>query len=131
MRARDFINESTVGSIPTEHEHASKGTYRFRDSGGIDRLYNLNQVMKAAAMSDGHSTKAVDMDNESFAGKNNMAYPYTEVEHTMMKQAFNTVDDTEASDLIRDHRSMEMDDVHKVSPLSQPKHPFDRKKKKS
>ncbi|MEI8136713.1 MAG: hypothetical protein WCH21_05225, partial [Bacteroidota bacterium] len=89
--------------------------YKFRDD-GTDRIYHLNQVMKAVAMADGESTKALKMDDESFAGKNNMAYPYTEAEHTMMQQAFNTVSPSDVHHLVRDHRSTEPDDTNKVSP---------------
>jgi hypothetical protein len=116
MRASEFITEST-GPVPDHHRAAAQGGYKFRDK-GIDRTYNLNQIMKAAAMSDGKSTHALEMDMESFAGKNNMAYPYTELEHNMMKQAFNTVSDTDAHELIRDHKSREPEDTHKISPVS-------------
>lgn len=117
MKVTEIISESRTGAVPEEHKKSSLGAYKFRDD-GTDRTYNLNQVMKAAAMSDGSSTKSLKMDDESFAGKNNMAYPYTEVEHNMMKQAFNTVGDTKAHDLVRDHKSKELDSVHKVSPIA-------------
>lgn len=117
MRAAEFITESHPGTVPEEHKKAVQGAYKFRDD-GTDRTYNLNQIMKAAAMSDGSSTKALQMDDESFAGKNNMAYPYTEVEHNMMKQAFNTVGGTHSHDLVRDHGSKELDSVHKISPIA-------------
>ena len=118
MRAFEFINEAKNGKGKMDHHHAAptQGAYRFRDD-GTDRIYNLNQVMKAAAMADGTNTGPVTMDYESFAGKNNMAYPYTKVEHNMMKSAFATVGGSEATDLVRDHRSKEQDDTHKVSPI--------------
>jgi hypothetical protein len=119
MRAYEFIAEASTkkrGAVPHNHQHAAQGIIRFKDDGS-DRLYNLNQVMKATAMADGKSTKAVDMDYESFAGKNNMAYPYTEVEHNMMRQALNTVGDSRHKDLVKDHRSMEVPETHKVSPV--------------
>ena len=115
MRAIEFINEGKSGKMHSHHASASQGAYKFRDD-GTDRIYHLNQIMKAAAMADGKSTKSLDMDHESFAGKNNMAYPYTEAEHTMMKQAFNTVSPSDATTLVRDHRSMEPEDTNKVSP---------------
>jgi hypothetical protein len=121
MRANEFIfeaNKKSTSAVPHGHEHAIQGIIRFKDD-GTDRIYNLNQVMKAAACSDGTSTKPIDMDYESFAGKNNMAYPYTEVEHTMMRQALNTVGDSNHEDLVKDHRSMEVPEVHKASPIKQ------------
>lgn len=116
MRSYEFINESTTGKLPRGHAHATKHIIKFRDD-GTDRLYNLNQIMKAAAMSDGSSTKSLDMDYESFVGKYNMAYPYTKTEYNMMIQSINTVGDSEAQELVRDHRSMEIPEVHKVSPV--------------
>ena len=123
MRAREFVSESK-GSMDKNAANATKGAYKFKDS-GIDRVYNLNQVMKAAGMADGRTTAPVSMDHESFAGKNNMAYPYTEEEHKMMKAAFATVGDTDAVELVRDHRSLEADDTQKKSPIaSRPKLKF-------
>jgi len=119
MRAFEFIAEDKTGKGKMGHHHAAptQGVYRFRDD-GTDRVYNLNQVMKAAAMADGSTTGPVEMEYESFAGKNNMAYPYTEAEHNMMKSAFATVGDSSATELVRDHRSREQDDTHTVSPIN-------------
>jgi hypothetical protein len=116
MRANEFIVEGKKGKLKSRNTYPTPGAYKFRDK-GADRTYNLNQIMKATAMADGRSTRAVDMDYESFAGKNNMAYPYTEAEHNMMKQAFNTVGDSTVHNLISDHRSLETPDTHKVSPV--------------
>lgn len=115
MRATEFVTEGNKGKMHKHHSDATPGAYKFRDD-GTDRVYHLNQIMKAAAMADGKSTKALKMDDESFAGKNNMAYPYSEAEHTMMKQAFNTVSPSDMHHLVRDHRSMEPEDTHKISP---------------
>lgn len=117
MRASEFVNEGKKGSVPKRHNKAQPGGYKFADD-GTDRTYNLNQVMKAVAMSDGSSTKALKMDDESFAGKNNMAYPYSPIEHTMMQQAFNTVSPTHAKSIINKNTSGELDLVHKVSPMN-------------
>lgn len=115
MRAEEFLNEAKKGKMHDHHASAIQGAYKFRDD-GTDRIYHLNQIMKATAMADGKSTKALDMDDESFAGRNNMAYPYTKEEHNMMKQAFNTVSPSEVTSLVRDHKSSEPEDTNKVSP---------------
>ena len=117
MRARDFMAEGRKGKVPKAAERASGRAIKFRDD-GTDRAYNLNQVMKAAGMADGRTTAPVSMDHESFAGKNNMAYPYTEEEYKMMKAAFATVGDTNAVDVIRDHRSLEPTDTNTKSPTA-------------
>lgn len=115
MRAEEFINESK-GKVPKRHNKAQPGAYKFMDN-GTDRTYHLNQVMKAVAMADGSSTKAMKMDDESFAGKNNLAYPYSDLEHTMMQQAFNTVSPTQANKMIKGRDSSELDTVNKSSPI--------------
>ena len=46
-----------------------------------------------------------------------MAYPYTEAEHNMMQQAFKTVGDSSVTNLVKDHRSLESENTHKVSPV--------------
>ncbi len=121
MRAHEFINEGKKGSVPKRHNAAQPGAYKFTDN-GTDRTYHLTQIMKAVAMADGSSTKAMKMDDESFAGKHNLAYPYSELEHNMMQQAFNTVSPTQAKEMIKGKESKELDFVNKSSPIaSRPK----------
>lgn len=115
MRAQEFIFENKKGKVPRRHKAAQPGGYKFMDD-GTDRIYHLNQIMKAAAMSDGGKNPIV-MNDESFVGKHNVAYPYSELEHNMMNQAFKSVSPTHAHSLIRDHHSKETDDTHKISPV--------------
>lgn len=118
MRAKDFVIEGGKrGNVGKHHNKAQPGAYKFRDN-GADRIYHLNQIMKAAAMADGKSNNALNMDDESFVGKHNMAYPYSELEHNMMHQAFKTVRANHAEELIKSHKSLEPDDTHKVSPVT-------------
>jgi hypothetical protein len=120
VRASEFVNESK-GKVPKRHDKAQPGAYKFMDN-GTDRTYHLNQIMKAVAMADGSSCKAMQMDDESFAGKHNLAYPYCELEHNMMQQAFNTVSPTQAKAMIKGRDSSELDFVNKSSPIaSRPK----------
>jgi hypothetical protein len=126
MRAHEFINEGKKGSVPKRHDASQPGAYKFTDN-GTDRTYHLNQIMKAVAMADGSSTKAMKMDDESFAGKHNLAYPYSELEHNMMQQAFNTVSPTQAKQMIKGRDSSELDIVNKTSPVAS--RPKDHRKK--
>ena len=71
--------------------------------------------MMAAGMADGVSEDAVDMPQSSWVEKFNVARPYTEAEHKMMKSAFKTVS-SENYETEKDHRSREQDDVNKKSP---------------
>ena len=115
MKINEIIIEGKIGGIPKRASQAAKGEWLWRDD-GIDRIYNLNRVMMAAAKSDGKKVEAQDCDEQSWYGKMNVARPYTEEEHIMMQSAFNTID-SEVRHSIPDHRSMELDSVNKVSPV--------------
>ena len=115
MKIREIISEGREGQKP-DTTHGDKGEWRFRDVGGYDRTYNLNRIMMATAMADGQSHDPVDMDQSSWVEKYNVAHPYTEEEHKMMRQAFATVD-SEYQQTEKDHKSREPDDTHKVSPI--------------
>ena len=115
MRAQEFVMEQHQGQLRKTAQRAMPGTWRFRDS-GIDRAYNLNRIMMAAACADGQSTRPVDMDASSWNDRFNTAHPYTEVEHNMMRQAFGTVD-TEYDHAVPDHGSREHPEVNKTSPV--------------
>jgi len=115
MRAQEFISENRKGKIPGGANNAMPGAYNFRDD-GTDRTYNLNRIMMAAAMADGKSKKAVDMDEASWADKYNTAHPYSKEENNMMHQAFATVS-SKYKHKVSDHRSIENDEVHRVSPV--------------
>jgi hypothetical protein len=114
MKINDIVAESK-GKINPEHNGPMKGTYVFRDN-GVDRGYNLNRVMMAAAMADGKSTDAVDMPEGGWSDKYNTAHPYTEEEHNMMQSAFKTVPSNNNT-LVGDHKSKEPEGIHKVSPV--------------
>lgn len=109
-----IVSEGRAGDEPVVTNTASKGEVRFRDVGGFDRTYHLHRIMMATAMADGKSTKAVDMDQASWVEKYNIARPYSEEEHNMMKAAFATID-SEYDDTEPDHRSLEVNDTNKAS----------------
>ena len=118
MRARDFMRESAeVGKLQKNHDSVMPGAYAFQDD-GTDRIYNLNRVMMAAAMADGKSTSKIKgIDDKSWSAKNNTAHPYTKEEHNMLKAAFNTIP-SNTHHMVSDHKSVEPEHVHKVSPVT-------------
>ena len=118
MKIDDIIVEGHIGKKPVS-TYADTGEWQFRDAGGIDRVYNLNRVMMAVAMADGKSNKPVDMDQESWTEKRNIARPYTEIEHIMMQSALNTVD-SDYKHTEKDHRSSEQPTTYTVSPCLNP-----------
>ena len=116
MKINEIIAEGHQGKRPPNAKTSDTGEWKFRDVGGYDRTYHLNRIMMATAMADG-SGKPVKMDQSSWVEKYNTARPYTEAEHNMMKAAFKTVD-SDYQHVERDHKSKELPDTHKTSPVT-------------
>lgn len=115
MRAYEFITEqSQKGKVSKRHQQSTAGLNVFAVS-QYDRTYDLNRVMMAAASTDGKIIP--NLDSESWAGKNNTAHPYTDVEQDMLKIAYEAAGipftDLNAGDL----ESKELDSAHTVSPV--------------
>lgn len=126
MKINEIIVEGKFGDRPGHAQNSDTGEWIFRDN-GTDRVYNLNRIMMAAAMSDGKSGNPVDMDEASWIEKNNVARPYTEAEHNMMRGAFATIK-SDYKHSSSDHRSREDADVGRSSPV--PHNAGDHKPKK-
>jgi hypothetical protein len=117
MRANEFINEAvTRGKITKQQGRASVGINVFRDPDGYDRTYELNRMMMAVACADGLGTP-INVDVESWIGKDNSSQPYTQVEQDMLSDAAKSLGlkltDLSGGDL----RSQEVDTIHKQSPV--------------
>jgi len=116
MRAHEFLIEKHIGKIGKRRSQATVGLNKFRDADLADRAYELNRVMMAAAATDG--TFVPDIDNESWAGRYNLAMPYTDVEQRMLEKAFKAVG-SDHEDLNRgDLRSQELASTNKRSPVT-------------
>lgn len=98
----------------------SQGYILSRDVGGYDRTYHLNRIMMAAAMADGRSKKAVDMDASSWVEKYNVAFPYSDEEQMMMFQAMATIP-TDGAELEKRGKSAEPKDTNTKSAVATPK----------
>jgi hypothetical protein len=85
MRANEFVFESKKGTISKRQQQSTRGLNIFADN-QFDRTYDLNRVMMAVACSDG--VNPIDIDSESWVGKNNTAHPYTKEEQAMLKLAY-------------------------------------------
>ena len=117
MRAFEFLNENTSqvsvkGQVKKVHQEPSTGLHVFTDT-NYDRIYMLNRVMMAVASADGIEKPVID--GESWAAKRNTAHPYTDVEHKMLKHAYQAVgvpfNDLNNGDL----KSKELDTTNKQS----------------
>ena len=116
MRAREFVTEDAVGKISKRNQNATVGLNKFRDPNFADRVYELNRVMMAVACNDG--TEFVqDVDGESWAGRNDVAAPYTQVEQDMLNLAYKAIG-SKATDINKgDLRSQEHPAVNTTSPV--------------
>ena len=85
MRANEFVFESKKGKISQRQQQSTRGLNTFADN-QFDRHYDLNRVMMAVACSDG--VNPIEMNSESWSGKNNTAHPYTKEEQDMLKLAY-------------------------------------------
>jgi hypothetical protein len=117
MRAKEFITETYhQAKISKRQDAATVGMNLFRDPDGYDRTYELNRMMMALASADG-SGKPIDVDSESWVGKDNAAAPYTQLEQDMLKQAAKSIG-TKLKDLNHgDLRSQELPSTNKSSPV--------------
>jgi hypothetical protein len=120
MRANEFITEGGPkrSKMHKDHENATGtgGSVIARDVGGYDRIYHMNRLGMAMAMSNGKSTKAVKMDAASPVEKFNSYHPYTDEEHNMIQSALKTIP-SEHHKMAKRGKSSEPDDTHKVSPV--------------
>lgn len=117
MRAREFMVEhQKVGKISKRLRYATRGLHKFRDMQFADRVYELNRVMMAVASNDGKQF-SWPMDAESWAGRNDIAAPYTKQEQDMMRMAYKAIgshhEDLNQGDL----RSQEHPAVNTTSPI--------------
>lgn len=115
MKIKDIIVENKGGDRPSNADYADTGEWKFRDNGGYDRTYHLHRIMMAAACADG-SNKPIPIDQASWVEKYNIARPYSETEHKMMKQVFKTIN-SDYNQSESDHKSKETPDTQKQSPV--------------
>jgi len=114
MRATEFVSESKKGKISKRQQQATRGLNIFADN-QFDRQYDLNRVMMAVACSDG--VNPVEINSESWAGKNNTAHPYTDIEQDMLKLAYKAAGITNKDLNKGDMRSQELESTNTTSPF--------------
>ena len=117
MRASEFITEGKHrGKMSKRQNQATVGLDLFRDPDAYDRTYELNRMMMAVACANGDGSP-INIDSESWIGKDNSAQPYTKVEQDMLKQAAKAIGTTLRDVNKGDMRSMELDSTNKTSPV--------------
>lgn len=122
MRAYEFISEAKTKLVKTgiklhpEAQASLPGAHRV--AGTADRLYDLCRVMMYVAGSDG--VNFPNTPQQSWAGRNNTAHPYTKREAEMLKHAYELAN-VEWQDALHpnEHNSSEeLADANKNSPLN-------------
>lgn len=116
MRAREFVAEQKVGDISTRLRFATRGLHKFRDGEFADRVYELNRIMMAVASNDGKEF-ANEIDSESWAGRHDIAAPYTKAEADMLKLAYKAIGSKHYDLNKGDLRSQEHPAVNVTSPM--------------
>lgn len=121
MKIKDIIIEDAVGKLPPRLQNPTVGLIKFRDGQHADRVYELNRVMMAVAAADGVNPIIPRIDSESWAGRSDIATPFTKQEHAMLLQALDAVgssfEDLNKGDL----KSRELDSTQIKSPVAKPK----------
>lgn len=117
MRAQEFIVEhKKVGKLSKRNQQSTVGLHKFRDMEFADRIYELNRIMMAVASNNGEEF-TFPIDGESWAGRNDVAAPYTQEEADMLQMAYDAVG-TKHWDLNNgDLRSQELPAVNTASPV--------------
>jgi hypothetical protein len=116
MRATEFVAEDRVGKMSKRQNQATVGLHRFRDAQFADRVYELNRIMMAVASTDG--TFVPELDGESWAGRNNIAAPYTQEEQDMLKKAYQAIGSHHEDMNHGDLQSQEHPAVNTTSPVT-------------
>ena len=117
MRANEFVVEhKNIGKLSKRNQQATVGLHKFRDENFADRVYELNRIMMAAASNDGDKF-TFDMDGESWAGRNDVAAPYTQEEVNKLKLAYGAVGSKHWDFNKGDIRSQEHPAVNTTSPV--------------
>jgi len=116
MRANEFVFEGRpVGRLSKTKSFATVGLNKFVDPNHADRVYELNRIMMATAATDG--TFVPDVDGESWAGRYNIAAPYTKQEQDMLNMAYKAIG-SDIQDLNKgDLHSEELPSTNTVSPV--------------
>lgn len=118
MKAREFITEKE-GQLPKRYKKVARGISTFHDKmGAASAEYTQYRVGLAVACADGSTP--LNVDAESWIGKQKTAHPYSKLEQEMLDQAYKAVG-AAFHDLNSgaDFDSKELDNTNTLSPVAQ------------
>jgi hypothetical protein len=116
MRATEFISESSEKKISKRQQEPTKGLNTYGDSEHVSGDYTGYRLGMAVAGADGKTP--LDMKAKSWVGKKKTTHPYTKEEQDMLKQAYKAVGAEYTDVNSGDMTSKELEDTHKVSPVT-------------
>lgn len=118
MKIFEVISESTA-HISKRHQQSTKGLHTYSDKSKTNNDYTAYRLGMAVACSNGKDP--VEIDAESWLGKQKTAHPYTKEESEMLKKAYKAAG-ADWKDLNHgDLDSLELESTNKVSPVAKPK----------
>jgi hypothetical protein len=121
MRIHEFVSESSQVhsgvALSNDNENIIPNVHRV--AGTADRIYDLNRLMMTIAMADGIQVPVIK-NKESWAGRNNLAVPYSSKEVDMLKHSYKVMG-IEWEDILHSNsgKSEEPKDTNHVSPVPQ------------
>ena len=118
MKIKEILSEQKTGQMRKRHEYASRGLHKFQDVEGRDRFYELYRIMMATASSNGKDPLPDTLDAESWAGRYNIAAPFSDIEAEMLKQAYEVMGSKFIDLNHGDNRSMEVPSTYAKSPVA-------------
>ena len=126
MRAHEFVTETRKAFAKTGRR-MHKNTERslpsaHRVAGTADRHYDLGRILSQVAAEDGTGRTEFPVERESWAGRNNTAHPYTEIESRMLQKAYEK-QGISWQDVLKPNphqRSLEPKDTNVKSPIAKP-----------
>lgn len=115
MRAKEFLSEVKAKKITKRQSQASRGINTYKDGEKASGDYTEYRLGLAVAGADGENH--INVPPKSWHGKSKVAFPYTEKEQDMLKQAYKAVG-AKYKDLNKGNmNSMELEDTNSSSPV--------------
>jgi len=119
MKIAEIVCEGRQGKLAKSHKRALHRTHVFGDGHKANGNMNFYRVAMASAMADG-TNKSLPIDERTWYSTNNVAVPYSEIEHHMLRQAYKAVK-TDVKQPVKHHGSKESKMVNSVSPVAKVK----------
>lgn len=119
MKVTEIISEAKHAKLTKRQSQSSRGIIIFSDAERASSDYVAYKLGQAMAATDGKTMPEIDA--KSWYGKQKTIHPYTDVDADKFKQAAKAVGAAYTDLNNGDMRSLELDSVHKTSPIAKTK----------